>query len=74
MLNVVLAIQCRDIVAPESPATLMAEKVESSEIVSLAERKFARSIVRLEGKELGGCYSTTILLHSLCQLSKDSGA
>lgn len=67
MLNVVLAIQGCNVGATESTTTLVAQKVQSPEIVRLAEGKLAGSVIRVNGEELGGNNFTTILWKRWCE-------
>lgn len=53
MLNVVFALQCRDVGATECLAAFVAQQVESAEIVSFAERVLPRRLLGYR-EELGG--------------------
>ena len=61
MLNVIFAVQSRDVGASQGATTLMTEEIQSSEIVSLAEWELATSIVRVHGEELGSDDFPTVL-------------
>lgn len=53
MFNMILAVQSRNIRATQGTTTLMAQKIQSSEVVSLAQRVLSTAIVGIDGKELG---------------------
>jgi hypothetical protein len=61
MFDVILAIQCGNVRATESTTTLVTQKVQPSEVVSLTQGKLARPIVRVDREELGGDDFTAIL-------------
>ena len=61
MLNVILAIQGRDIRATERAATLMTKETQPTEVVLFAKRELTAAIFGVDGEELGRDNFTAIL-------------
>lgn len=64
VIDVIFVVESGNIGAAQGPVTLMTDEIESTKIVGLAERiLISRSVLLVDGKELGGDRSTTILSH-----------
>ena len=53
VLDMVFAVQCCDIRPAQSSATLVAQEVQSPEVIRFTEWELARAILRVDRKELG---------------------
>ena len=60
MLNVVFALQGSDVGAAEGLTAVVAQQIESAEVVSLAQRILARGLLG-DGEEFGGYNLAAVL-------------
>lgn len=65
VLDMVLALQRRNVRASQCATTVETEKIETPEVVSLAEWVLALAILVIDGKEFGGYDLSAVLEHSL---------
>lgn len=64
MVDVVLAVECSDVGAAQSPSTLEAEEAKPAEVVRLAKRVLSLAVIVVDRKELGG-YNLAAVLWSI---------
>jgi hypothetical protein len=67
VIDVVLLIQSRDVRSSERPIALMAYKIQSSEVISFAQRVLAFAILFVDWEELRGYYLPAILKNKTMQ-------
>lgn len=61
MLNVILAVESGNIRAAQGPAAFVAEEIEPTEIINLAQRVLSTAIFRVDREKLG-CHDLAAVL------------
>jgi hypothetical protein len=61
VVNVILALEGRDVGPPQCSAALMAQQTEPAEVVGLAKRVLTRAVLVVCREELGSYYLSTVL-------------